>query len=88
MALCQHTWTEELLLWPEGRASMAFGSVISLLSSPSSEPDIDFKLKYLLVGDGESRPLSRAYWARRSQQEQEQEEHKGPGPGPGLGPGL
>ena len=60
VARCQQTWTLELLRWPAGLLSPAvLPAQLSLLSSPSSEPDIDFKLRYLLVGD--SSPRSRAY---------------------------
>ena len=61
VARCQHTWTELLDLWPLGRESSVLepSSATSERSSPSSEPLIDFKLRYLLLGD--SRPRSRAY---------------------------
>ena len=61
VARCQHTWTELLDLWPLGRESSVRepSSATSERSNPSSEPLIDFKLRYLLLGD--SRPRSRAY---------------------------
>ena len=60
--LCQQTCTELLDLWPEGLESRLLDiSVISDLSRPSSLPDMDFKLRYLLLPD-DSMPRSLANW--------------------------